>query len=105
MYLPKGDLEKELLTFINEANEVLSNSIVNKKRKESNLPQANSIWPWSQGLMPKLPSFKHKYNKTGGIVTAVDLLKGLACLTGLESPNVEGATGFIDTNYQSKMNF
>ena len=53
--------------------------------------------------MPKLPSFKETYNKTGGIVTAVDLLKGLATLTGLEAPNVEGATGFIDTNYQAKV--
>jgi 2,3-bisphosphoglycerate-independent phosphoglycerate mutase len=102
-HLPKGELESELLSFIEEAHTVLKNSPVNKKRKEKNLPQANYIWPWSQGLMPKFPSFKSKYNKTGGIITAVDLLKGLACLSGLEAPLVKGATGFIDTNYPSKI--
>ena len=53
--------------------------------------------------MPILPSFADKYGKTGGIVTAVDLLKGLGKLSGLETPDVEGATGFMDTNYKNKI--
>lgn len=102
-FLPQGDLQNEMEAFILEAREVLKNSKINKHRIEKGLPAATDIWPWSQGRLPELPSFKTKFGKTGGIITAVDLLKGLAQLTGLEAPQVEGATGFMDTNYANKL--
>jgi len=102
-YLPKGELEDEMLAFINECQAILAQSEINKNRIKNGKSPATSIWPWSQGPMPKMPSFKETHGRTGGIVTAVDLLRGLAQLTGLEFPYVEGATGFIDTNYKAKM--
>ena len=102
-YLPKGAHENRLCEFIQRCQEILEKSPINKKRIQENKAPATSIWPWSQGPMPNLPSFVDKYGKTGGIVTAVDLLKGLGKLSGLETPDVEGATGFIDTNYKNKI--
>lgn len=102
-FLPKGPLENEMLAFIKKCQEILQNSKVNQERLKQGKSPATSIWPWSQGPMPKMPSFKETHHKTGGIVTAVDLLRGLAQLTGLEFPYVEGATGFLDTNYKGKM--
>lgn len=102
-YLPKGLHESRLYEFVQRCQEILAKSPINKKRIQENKPPATSIWPWSQGPMPILPSFVDKYGKTGGIVTAVDLLKGLGKLSGLETPDVEGATGFIDTNYKNKI--
>ena len=103
-YLPKGDLETEILGFITTCQDILTRSKINKTRVKNGLSPANSIWPWSQGPMPKMPSFKETHGLTGGIVTAVDLLRGLAQLTGLDFPYIEGATGFIDTDYNAKMN-
>lgn len=102
-YLPSGENDKGVLELMESARQILLESEVNKTRVKNGKLPATDIWPWSQGLMPKLPSFKDTFNKTGGIVTAVDLLKGLATLTGLEAPSVVGATGFIDTNYQAKV--
>lgn len=102
-YFPHGQNDDQMSVFLSKARAILANSQVNKKRIQNGQLPATDIWPWSQGLMPTLPSFKETYNKTGGIVTAVDLLKGLAVLTDLEAPNVIGATGFIDTNYQAKV--
>jgi len=102
-YLPKGDTQSEIEKFIEECHQILKNSPINKQREKENKKPANNIWPWSQGKMPILPSFKDTHGLTGGIITAVDLLKGLGVLAGLETPSIEGATGFIDTNYKSKL--
>ena len=63
---------------------------------------ANSIWPWGQGKAPKLPSFEEKYGLHGCVISAVDLLKGIGIYAGLAPVYVEGATGYLDTNYQGK---
>jgi 2,3-bisphosphoglycerate-independent phosphoglycerate mutase len=102
-HFPRGKEQDALMAFVEEAHQVLIQSPVNKKRIEKGLAPANYIWPWSQGRMPKLDLFKDRFNLTGGIVTAVDLLKGLAKLTGLLAPNIEGATGFLDTDYAAKV--
>ena len=102
-YWPQGELMDEFYQIIKTANNVLAQSKINVLRKQHNKGQATSIWPWSQGKYPVMDSFESKYNKTGGIVTAVDLLKGLGTLVKLETPDVEGATGFIDTNYAAKV--
>ena len=102
-YTPKGVEERGMENIMAKAQKVLTQSKINQKRREADLAEANSIWPWSQGKYPSLPSFKEKYNLTGGIITAVDLLKGLAKLAGLSAPDVKGATGFLDTNYKGKV--
>jgi 2,3-bisphosphoglycerate-independent phosphoglycerate mutase len=62
----------------------------------------SQIWLWGQGRTPSLPNFKELFGLTGGVITAVDLIKGIARLTGLEAPYIEGATGYYDTDYQAK---
>ncbi|RAP27155.1 cofactor-independent phosphoglycerate mutase [Candidatus Marinamargulisbacteria bacterium SCGC AG-333-B06] len=102
-FWPQGKNMDDFKAIIDKANHILSQSSINQSRSHAQQKIANSIWPWSQGTYPKMESFFTKYHKTGGIVTAVDLLKGLGCLIGLETPSVPGATGFIDTNYDNKI--
>jgi 2,3-bisphosphoglycerate-independent phosphoglycerate mutase len=63
---------------------------------------ANQIWLWGQGHQPQLPSFADTYGLRAGMVTAVDLVRGLGVLTGMDVVEVEGATGWYDTNYEGK---
>jgi 2,3-bisphosphoglycerate-independent phosphoglycerate mutase len=81
---------------------LLKDHPVNMERKKKGLKEANSIWLWGQGRAPELPMFKDKYGLEGGVISAVDLLKGIGFYAGLESIEVEGATGYLDTNYIGK---
>ncbi|MFN0089270.1 MAG: cofactor-independent phosphoglycerate mutase [Acidimicrobiales bacterium] len=63
---------------------------------------ANQIWLWGQGFQPRLPSFREQHGVAGGLVTAVDLVRGLGVLTEMAVVEVEGATGWFDTNYEGK---
>ncbi len=63
---------------------------------------ANSIWLWGQGKKPRLDSFKSLYGLNGSVISAVDLIKGIGLLAGMESIEVPGATGYVDTNYENK---
>jgi 2,3-bisphosphoglycerate-independent phosphoglycerate mutase len=103
-FLPKGPHEAQLHQFMYKCHQVLKNSDINRRRIRNGKRPATHIWTWSQGRYPSLPSFHERFGLSGGIVTAVDLLKGLARLTGLVAPNIQGATGFVDTNYKNKMN-
>jgi len=102
-YWPQGNPANEIRDIVLKAREILRQSPINQRRIASGQLPVTDIWPWSQGTMPNLPSFKERHGVTGGIVTAVDLLRGLAALTDLEFPLVSGATGFLDTNYQGKV--
>jgi 2,3-bisphosphoglycerate-independent phosphoglycerate mutase len=82
--------------------EILNVHPVNAKRRELGLTEANSIWPWGQGKAPKIPSFVDKYGLRGGVIAAVDLIKGIGIYAGLTPIYVEGATGYLDTNYKGK---
>ena len=82
-YLPKGNAEAPMATLMQECRNILKEHPINQKRLQNGQKPATDIWPWSQGHPAKLPSFKATYQHTGGIVTAVDLLKGLAILTQL----------------------
>ena len=64
--------------------------------------EANSIWLWGQGRAPDFPYFRDRFGLSGGIISAVDLIKGLGILIGLTPIQVEGATGYLDTNYRGK---
>jgi 2,3-bisphosphoglycerate-independent phosphoglycerate mutase len=63
---------------------------------------ANQVWLWGQGPQPQLPSFREVHGVEAGLVTAVDLVRGLGVLTGMDVVEVEGATGWYDTNYEGK---
>lgn len=75
---------------------------VNVARKRAGKLPATNIWLWGLGKAPKLTAFKQLHNKTGVMITAVDLLRGLAALIGWQRIDVPGATGYIDTDYAAK---
>jgi 2,3-bisphosphoglycerate-independent phosphoglycerate mutase len=103
-YLPHEDSSGEINSMMRRAGEILANHPVNAKRKEAGKKQANAIWLWGQGKKPQLVPLTQKYSITGGMISAVDLLKGIAIISGLKVFPVEGATGYIDTNYEGKAN-
>ncbi len=101
-YLPSGKDSLPLLKMMKESQRLLENHPVNLKRKEKGLRPANSIWIWGEGKKPALDPFKDKYGLSGAVISAVDLIKGLGILAGMDSIDVKGATGNIDTNYLGK---
>jgi len=97
------DTKKNLIpALIRSSWALLKDHPVNIERKKNCLKEANSIWLWGQGKAPELPFFKDKYGLDGGVISAVDLLKGIGFYAGFESIKVEGATGYLDTNYHGK---
>lgn len=84
------------------SREILASHAVNRERKQQGLLPATSIWPWGEGKMPDMPTLQERFNITGSMISAVDLLKGIGVNAGLNVINVAGATGFLDTNYAGK---
>jgi len=82
--------------------EILKDHPVNVERKRAGLKEANSIWVWGQGKAPKLPLFKDRHHLDGVVICAVDLIRGIGIYAGFTPIHVEGATGYLDTNYQGK---
>lgn len=101
-HLPKGSLGERLTALIMASNEVLKNHNINQKRTLSHQNVANNIWFWGQGTSPRLESFEQKYGLKGAIISAVDLLKGIARGAEMHAPMIEGATGLLNTNYEGK---
>lgn len=82
---------------------LLENHPVNLKRATQGKDKANSIWPWSPGYKPTMLTLKEVYGiKSGAVISAVDLIRGIGVYAGLEVIEVEGATGLYDTNYEGK---
>lgn len=102
-YLPKGRGSDLIKLLMKESIMHLLEHPVNIKRVEKGLAPATMIWLWGQGKLPKVKSFKKTYGKTGAVITAVHLLKGLGKILGMDAPDVPGATGFLDTNYEGKV--
>ncbi len=101
-HLSKSENAKELIAMMKESYDFLMEHPVNKERMARGERPANSIWLWGEGTKPALSNFKEKYGVDGSIISAVDLLKGIAKCAGMGSPDVEGATGYIDTNFEGK---
>lgn len=99
------DEEPYLKEFILKAIEILGKHPVNQRRKLNNLLPANAIWPWGQGRAPELEPFFEKWGLKGAIISAVDLIKGLGILTQMTVIDVPGATGYLDTNYEKKVEY
>lgn len=105
MYLPVGKNSKFLKDLIFKSMDILKDHQINKKRVSEGKKPANSIWLWGQGRTPMLPKFQEKYGISGALISAVDLTKGLGILAGFHIINVPGATGWIDTNYEGKVDY
>ncbi|HEY9575954.1 MAG TPA: cofactor-independent phosphoglycerate mutase [Lachnospiraceae bacterium] len=93
-----------LLDIQKKSYEILKNHPLNRERKEKGLHPANSFWFWGAGTKPALDSFFLRYGKKGAMISAVDLLKGIAVGTGLSNIEVYGANGGLHTNYEGKAN-
>jgi 2,3-bisphosphoglycerate-independent phosphoglycerate mutase len=104
-YLPKGGDAKLLLHCMEKSRTVFADHPVNRARVASGKPPANRIWPWSGGHKPAYPLFEKKYGKKGGVISAVDLLNGIARCAGMEVITVPGATGYLDTDYEAKAKY
>ena len=107
--LVKADVAEaeETAKLLNEltlrSQELLENHPVNLKRKAAGKDPANSIWVWSPGYKPSMKTLKEKFGiGSGAVISAVDLIKGIGIYAGLESIEVEGATGLYNTNYEGK---
>jgi 2,3-bisphosphoglycerate-independent phosphoglycerate mutase len=101
-YLPRGEGASKALALMQASVSVLSASPVNRERVAQGKTPATQIWLWGQGYRPELPGFARRFGVSGSVITAVDLIRGIGTLAGLEVVPVEGATGFIDTNYEGK---
>jgi len=102
-FLPKGKNGEIFSLLIEKSRKILESHPVNIRRKKENKGIANSIWLWGEGKSPKLLPITKKYHITGGVISAVDLIKGIGVYAGLKVKNVPGATGFLDTNYKGKV--
>lgn len=102
-YLPKAsDGGEEFLKLMQDSYDILKDHPVNLDRKARGLRPANSAWLWSPGKKPKLPSFREKWGLNATVISAVDLIKGIGLCAGMNSVDVEGATGNVHTNYTGK---
>ncbi|NLL70781.1 MAG: cofactor-independent phosphoglycerate mutase [Epulopiscium sp.] len=101
-YLPQGENAQILFEMMKKSYAILHHHPVNQRRIKQGLRPANSLWFWGEGKKPNLPSFEQKYHCKGSVISAVDLIKGIAISSGLHSVQVQGATGNIDTNYEGK---
>ena len=101
-YLSDSENAKPLIDMMKKSAEILKNHPVNLRRiKEGKLP-ANSIWLWGEGKKPMLDDFYETYKVKGSVISAVDLLKGIGICAGMNTPEVENVTGYIDTNFEGK---
>lgn len=103
-HISTAETAKKLTAMMRESYDLLKDHPVNKKRIAEGKRPANSIWLWGEGKKPILPKFKDLYGVEGTIVSAVDLLKGIGKSADMSVPEVEGATGYIDTNFEGKAN-
>lgn len=98
-YLPQDAMLRRMQE---RSYEILSQHPLNLERKKKGLNPANSFWFWGAGTRPALDSFEEKYHKRGVMISAVDLLKGIAVGAGMDNIVVEGANGGLHTNYEGK---
>ncbi len=104
-YLPKAENGgEEFYRLMKESFEILNHHPVNEARRARGLKPANSAWLWSPGKKPQLPNFREKWGLNAAVISAVDLIKGIGLCAGMQSIDVDGATGNVHTNYDGKAN-
>lgn len=93
----------DLMQFITKACAVLQGHPLNSNRQQQGRLPANGVWLWGEGKAPSMPTLEQNFGVSGALISAVDLLKGIGVYAGMEVMNVPGATGYLDTNYQGKV--
>ena len=101
-HLPSGEGEASIRALMEQAEPILAEHPVNKRRAERGEPTANAIWLWGSGRALKLKSLTEKFGFSGGVISAVDLVRGIGRSAGLSVVEVPGITGYLDTNYEGK---
>ena len=99
---PRGPGSDILTELMNRSCELFAEHPVNQARAAEGQKLATNLWLWGLGRRPSLQNFSERFGKTGAMITAVDLLRGLAALIGWDRIEVDGATGYLDTNYAGK---
>ena len=102
-FLPKGDYSQQIEEMMRKSYQLLDQHPINMERRKKGLRPANSIWLWGEGTRPAIPSFEELFGMKGTMISAVDLLKGIAIAAKMDSVDVDGATGNLHTNYQGKV--
>lgn len=101
-YLSRSENAAPLIELMKKSYELLKNHPVNLARRAKGLHEANSIWLWGEGRRPQLENFRAKNGISGCVISAVDLLKGIGICAGMDTPEVDRTTGYIDTNFEGK---
>ena len=101
-HLTKGESADLIIKLMLDSKDLLSNHEINHVRLDLKENPANMIWLWGQGVKPSMPKFREKFGLSGSVISAVDLIKGLGRILGLNVINVPGATGYYDTDYAGK---
>ncbi len=101
-HLPRGRGGRFLKDLMTQSRIILAGLEVNEIRIDLGENPANMIWPWGQGKPPALESFREKFGISGALISAVDLLQGIARIIGMGVIEVPGATGYFDTDYAGK---
>ncbi|MDD5259257.1 MAG: cofactor-independent phosphoglycerate mutase [bacterium] len=104
-HLPAGKGQEFIQELMFNSVPLLEKHLVNTRRANAGKKPGNMIWLWGQGRRPQLPTFQSKFNLTGSVISAVNLIKGLGRYAGLNVIDVPGATGYIDTNYRGKAEY
>ncbi|QEG41579.1 cofactor-independent phosphoglycerate mutase [Roseimaritima ulvae] len=99
---PRGPGSQQLQRWMDASEEIFRDHPVNQQRRAAGKRPATNLWLWGLGKSPQLPSFADRHGVQGVMITAVDLLRGIAALVGWPRIEVEGATGYLDTDYAAK---
>ncbi len=101
-YIPTHPNAEKLYDLMKKSYDLLKDHPLNLERIKNGKRPANSIWLWGEGVRAQLDDFKEKYGLKGSMISAVDLLKGIGKFAGMNVVQVDGVTGYIDTNFEGK---
>ena len=104
-HFPHGEGAERLCALMEASRELFAEHPVNRRRREQGQTPASGIWLWGQGRRPAVPTLFEQFGLSGAVISAVDLVRGIGVLAGLEVILVPGATGFLDTNYLGKAEY
>ena len=103
--LPQGEGAEPLNALMQRSREIFVAHPVNARRAADGHVRVSSIWLWGQGRQPAVPTLADRFGVSGAVISAVDLVRGVGVLAGLDVIEVPGATGFLDTNYRGKAEY
>lgn len=101
-HLPEGEGAEELRRIMADSAKILAAHPLNREREAAGKPPVHMVWLWGQGRAPSMPVFKSLYRLSGAVISAVDLVRGVAVYADFDIVHVPGATGFLDTDYAAK---